>query len=137
MKLGMTGSRQGISAEALMVLNIFLAKNDVTEGHHGDCVGADLDFHNQLVLNDIRIIIHPPDNDSNRSFCESNVIKPVKPYLTRNKNIVNETDMLIAFPATKDEIIRSGTWSTIRYAKRMNTKVLIIFLDGMIEANYK
>jgi hypothetical protein len=130
MKIGMSGSRDGMSDKALLVLQQFLKSNDIVEVHHGDCVGSDTIFHDQSVSFNIRTIAHPPNNDSNRSLCKSDTIRQVKPYLVRNKNIVDETDMLIAIPSTKDEIIRSGTWSTIRYAKKTNKKILIIFQDG-------
>jgi hypothetical protein len=60
-----------------------------------------------------------------RSFCEStNILKP-KPFLDRNKDIVNSCDILIACPENDIEVLRSGTWSTIRYAKKINKPVLL------------
>ena len=44
---------------------------------------------------------------------------------TRNKDIVNSCDILIACPENDKEVIRSGTWSTIRYAKKINKTVLL------------
>lgn len=126
----MTGNRNGITKEAEIELKSFLKSNNVSEAHHGDCVGADKNFHDVCKSHGIKIIIHPPNNNYQRSFCKSDVIKCVKPYLVRNKDIVNDTDILIAFPSTKEEIIRSGTWSTIRYAKKENKKILIVFSDG-------
>mmetsp|Transcript_30358 Transcript_30358/g.39138 ORF Transcript_30358/g.39138 Transcript_30358/m.39138 type:complete len:93 (+) Transcript_30358:152-430(+) len=38
--------------------------------------------------------------------------------------------MLIAFPPTSIEIQRSGTWATIRYARKKNKAVMIINPDG-------
>jgi hypothetical protein len=134
MKIGMTGSRDGITKEAQVILKNFLKSNDIEEAHHGDCIGADTKFHNEVAALNIKIIIHPPDNNAMRSFCKGNTIKPSRPYLTRNHNIVDETDTLIAFPSTKEEIVRSGTWSTIRYARKQNKKIFIVFPDGSIES---
>lgn len=49
-----------------------------------------------------------------------------KPYLERNTDIVTNSDIIIGCPLdpTK-EVIRSGTWSTIRKAKKMNKKIFI------------
>ena len=48
--------------------------------------------------------------------------QPQKPYLERNRNIVDNTTMLVAFPNNNKELLKSGTWSTIRYAKKRNKK---------------
>lgn len=77
-----------------------------------------------------KIIVHPPKNNTMRSYCKGDVIKEEKEYIKRNHNIVDESDMLVAFPSTKSEILRSGTWATIRYARKQNKLVLIIFPDG-------
>lgn len=133
MKLGMTGSRNGISPIALIKFQNFITNNEICEGHHGDCFGADTIFHNELSKHNIKIIIHPPSNNGFRSYCNGDEIRNPLPYLERNHNIVDETDMLIGFPATKKEIIRSGTWATLRYAKKMKKKILIIYPDGLSE----
>ena len=61
-----------------------------------------------------------------RAFCIGTIVKEPQPYLQRNHNIVNECDMLVAFPSTSNEVLRSGTWSTIRYAKKAKKPVEII-----------
>jgi len=48
----------------------------------------------------------------------SEQIPAPKPYLTRNKDIVRDTEMLVAAPADETEVIRSGTWSTVRAVSR-------------------
>ena len=73
---------------------------------HGDCVGADTDFHEIACSLNIPTCIHPPDNDSKRSFCQSDCILPEKPYLNRNKDIVDMSNLLIATPETTKEKIR-------------------------------
>lgn len=135
MKLGMTGNRYGISNEAQTKLIDFLNENKIIEVHHGDCLGADATFHDICSNLKIKTVIHPPDQDGMRSFCKGDIILKAKKYLVRNKDIVNATDTLIAFPSTKKEIVRSGTWSTIRYARKLNKKVVIIYPDGEAESN--
>ena len=131
---GFTGTRSSGLNENQKENIIKLLKNDLENNkiikiHHGDCIGADQDFHNLCLnlSNKIFIIIHPPINNNFRAYCNNyNIIKKEKPYLDRNKDIVNESQILIACPLDKNkEIIRSGTWSTIRYAKKIKKKVLI------------
>ena len=122
MKIGMTGNRDGITKEAIITFENFLKKSKIDEAHHGDCVGADKMFHDVLHNKKIKIIIHPPNDNKLRSFCKSEFILPSKPYLDRNKDIVNDTNILIAFPSSEIELLRSGTWSTIRYARKIKKK---------------
>lgn len=134
--IGMSGNRNGMSEEAKHtlqeLLNDILEQYNINTVHHGDCVGSDFDFHKICSNFNIPIVIHPPNVDSMRAFCKSDVILKPKPFLERNKSIVNTTDMLIAFPSTKEELLRSGTWSTIRYARKTNKKVILIYSDGSI-----
>lgn len=51
-------------------------------------------------------------------------------YMMRNARLILYADKLIAFPETADEQIRSGTWSTIRRARRAGIDVEIHPLNG-------
>src|SRR5262245_41796084 len=46
-------------------------------------------------------------------------------YLVRNRDIVEETDLLIAAPANAVEHLQSGTWCTVRYARRSGRHSII------------
>ena len=127
-KYGFTGTRSGLNDTQKHKL-IELFENDLksnsVELHHGDCVGADKDVHEICEKYSINIIIHPPTDNKLRSFCYSDNIYKELPYLQRNKKIVDETDILIACPFSEQEQLRSGVWSTIRYAKKKNKTVII------------
>lgn len=129
MKLGFTGSRFGLSNEQKTSILDYLSTNDVKELHHGDCIGSDSDVH-ILVKQfhpDIKIVIHPPNNPEMRAFMVANEQKPCYEYLQRNRNIVDSVDILIACPNSPKELLRSGTWSTVRYARKIgkNHKIFI------------
>lgn len=126
MKLGMTGSRNGMTYCAEKQLKTFLQENDIIEAHHGDCVGADNDFHNIVTENNITTVIHPPVDSKARAFCSGSIVLPKKGYIERNHDIVDSTDLLIAFPSSTTEEKRSGTWATIRYARKIGKRVIII-----------
>ena len=118
--LGITGSRKGdISKVSQKLREIQLASPEATfELHHGDCVGVDEEAHRFASSEGWKIVIHPPDKPSLRAFCKSEFILEGKPYLKRNHNIVDSCAILLAFPETAQEITRSGTWATIRYARK-------------------
>ncbi len=135
MILGMTGNREGLTKESSDFLINFIKNNNVTEVHHGDCLGCDEDFHEICKLMNVKIIVHPPDKNTMRAFCdgENVTILPGKEYLKRNHDIVKSSDVMIAFPFLRHEILRSGTWATIRFAKKNNKKLFIVHKDGTYE----
>jgi hypothetical protein len=133
--LGMTGNRSGLTQEAILVLTKFLETHKIEEAHHGDCIGADSNFHDVCLSKKIKLIIHPPIENKSRAFCQGATrVNSPKKYLKRNRDIVDTTSMLIAFPPTNEEVLRSGTWSTIRYAKKKSKPILIVYPDG--KTNY-
>jgi hypothetical protein len=104
------------------------------EFHHGDCVGAD-DEAATLVYQHCgatKIVRHPPDNTHNRSNnqCHRESREP-NPYLERNRAIVDETMHLIAAVRGPEEV-RSGTWSTVRYARKLGRRITIVWPDGKV-----
>lgn len=130
-KIGFTGTQQGMTDSQKRVISTFIFKlKGNSEFHHGDCIGADTDFHKIIVETYNKIIIHPPINSKKRSFCKADVILECKEYLDRNKDIVDNTDILFVVPSSKIEQLRSGTWSTYRYAIKKNKPIFIFYPDG-------
>lgn len=69
-----------------------------------------------------------------RAHCKSDETKQPQPYLKWNRCIVDSTDRMIAFPNIKHEVWKSGTWATVRYAKKVGKYISIIYPDGTSEA---
>lgn len=137
MKIGFTGSRKVPTLMQGNALRMLLETLDIkaySEFHHGDCVGSDTVAHLFAEGLNYKIFIHPPYNDKHRSWCKNYFqIHKTKDYQDRNKDIVNMTEILIATPETHEEVVRSGTWATIRYAIKQSHPVFIIGIDGLIE----
>ena len=52
------------------------------------------------------------------------------PYTrAQHKQIVNVCDVLIAAPSGPEKL-RSGTWSTVRYARKLHKNITIVLPDG-------
>jgi hypothetical protein len=138
MKIGFTGSRNGMSHEQRVSLRAILtfvqhllsSPDGAIEFHHGDCVGADSGAHDIAMEAGCYIVIHPPSNDKLRAYCEGHTgwctTKPAQDYIERNMNIVDGTDILVAAPETKEEKLRSGTWHTIRYARKQGKQIFML-----------
>lgn len=138
MHIGFTGTKEGMTERqkiALFRLMETLILND-KEGitiHHGDCIGADSDFHTicwevseGYTSNMIYSVGHLPDKGRFRAFCAFDEERKARPYLKRNEDIVFESDILIACPKSLNEERRSGTWATIRYARKLNKPVIVV-----------
>src|SRR6516162_2726397 len=110
MRMGFTGSREGMTNRQKETFRQVLAKYGPTEFHHGDCLGADAEAH-AIVKSSCptaKIIIHPPSSDSLRALCQGDSHLPPKPYLARNQDTVYEYEVLVAAPKTTKEQLRSG-----------------------------
>jgi hypothetical protein len=103
------------------------------ELHHGDCVGADADVDALASGLFIHRVIHPPAQEVLRAFCRSTEMREPKDYLARNRDIVDESDVLLVCPRDYDEKQRSGTWSTKRYAVKQGKPVIVIWPNGEVK----
>jgi hypothetical protein len=134
-----SGTRKGITEKQFVALGDLIAKSCITKLHHGDCIGADLIAHNimrlmRVVFNkQTKIIAHPPKNEVVRAFCDADEIREPDDYIPRNHTMVDESEWLIALPSSKEELLRSGTWATVRYAKKLGRHITIIYPDGEIK----
>ena len=134
MQIGFTGTRRGMTEHQLSAINSLLSVLCADGGHvhHGDCWGADTEFHELAREMGLRVEIHPPSNPKNRSYCDADILWPEYDYLVRNRHIVNHTDVLIAAPGEDHEVRRSGTWSTYRYARSLGRRIFVVYPSGVI-----
>lgn len=133
--ISFTGTQQGMTqVQERRVGRLLVYRKGEGEQfvHHGDCVGSDAQMHLLALKFGYKVHLHPPDNPSKRAFCEEGVVRswPMKPYLERNTDIAEAGDVLIATPKEYQEVLRSGTWSTIRRARKQWIPIFIIFPDG-------
>lgn len=140
-KVGVTGSRQGMEYWQKRKFQRYLLHFKFIEFHHGDCIGVDEETHDVVRQRDpnIPIIIHPPLNSHYRAYCghlggnlvdHKTIILPEAEYIQRNHNIVDACDILIAIPKEQHEVVRSGTWATVRYAIKQEKPVRLILPPG-------
>lgn len=142
MILGFTGTQKGMTKEQMLtVINLLVHALDVEHGHHGDCIGADNEFHDLLLhyFQHISISVHPPEDQ--RRACgrvavgQGRRMHPL-PFIVRNRNIVDAADVMLATPEQPVEKLRSGTWATIRYSLIKKKPLLIVTPAGdVIEHN--
>ena len=134
MSLGFTGTQVGLTGPQRntlkYILNSFYEKE--FKIRHGDCIGADEEANNLAREIGFKTIAHPPINSVKRAFCSVDQELPAKEYLERNHDIVNYSRVLIACPKEAQEVLRSGTWATIRYARKQKKETIIIYFNGTL-----
>lgn len=138
MILGFTGSKRGpMAAQSSTVFKLF-SSLPLHILHHGDCVGSDAVAHEIAKRVDAFIVIHPPIDSSQRAWCKgADKLFSPEPYLIRNREIIKAgIDGLIATPIQYTEVLRSGTWATIRYARKLRRHIWIVLPDGTIKEEY-
>lgn len=106
MIIGFTGTQDGMTP--LQYARVWHDLDEVGGptliGHHGDCIGADTQFHRIVRLCGGLISRHPPDDPKKRAFLDYDWDYLPLPYLERNHGIVVASEALIATPATDVEV---------------------------------
>lgn len=135
MIVGFTGTQRGLTkAQTFKLANILhrLSLKKMEEFHHGDCIGADAKAHDLVAALDreVTVIIHPPLKGNKRAFKDGDEECEKREYLDRNQDIVDVCHVLLACPGEKEEQQRSGTWATVRRAKKAHKYIWFIYPDG-------
>jgi hypothetical protein len=143
MILAFTGTRKGMTAAQRAALPSVLAALP-ERVLHGGAEGADEEFDTWLVergMSTLSIEIWPCNWDRDDFWRRSGKyhgasrpgVNPIIPDpLLRNRVIAERCDALLACPAETTEQLRSGTWSTVRYARKAGKLITIIAPDGTV-----
>lgn len=138
---GFTGTSHGMTSEQLeafreLVLGVAF-RNMIFQ--HGGCVGADEAAHDVVVeLPGVRTVVRPGVTKTGMRykrgmFNNAHFVHEEKPFLDRNRDIVDTSDILIVCPRTMSEELRSGTWATVRYAQKVGKPIIIVWPDGSVQ----
>jgi hypothetical protein len=133
MHLGVTGTKEGLTEKQFNVFIEMLSEMQFTHLHQGDCVGVD----NEVTIivrhekPEVIIVRHPPIKKHYQAFGPYDETWPDKDYLVRDQDNVNCSDYMFAFPKG-EEVIRSGTWTTVRYARKKGIPITIIMPNGEV-----
>jgi predicted Rossmann fold nucleotide-binding protein DprA/Smf involved in DNA uptake len=115
MKVGIIGSRRRTDKEAIEAFVDSLPQTDtIISGH---CRGPDLWAETRAKERGMQTIIFKPDlsNTTNR-------IMMINAYYARNKQIAEECEVLVAFPAPDR---KGGTENTIKFAEMLNKRIIL------------
>lgn len=129
--IGFTGTRKGLTPHQQEWLHGAVAFGG--DFHHGACRGADEMLHHYAKEFGCAIIVHPPSNPRLRMAYDPYATwLPAKDYLARDRDIVDDSKMLLACP-DGPERQQSGTWYTVRYAIKSGIPVAICYPNGNVD----
>jgi hypothetical protein len=140
MTIGFTGTQRGMTKVQRETVKALLRDFAPDMVRHGMCIGADAEFHDLAREQRIYIIGHPGttryDEALNRATVVCDHTLDEKYFLDRNRDIVDGSALMLAAPSQWNEQVRSGTWSTIRYARRVCRRLVIVGPNGRADARF-
>jgi hypothetical protein len=139
MILGFTGTRKGLSKAQRSALPYALCAIRADQVIHGGAMGADTEFGTWT--GSVEVVIYPASAERYEYWrCVQSpwltINPPIKP-LVRNVIIANRCDHLLACPAEMVEQQRSGTWATVRYARKAGKPITLLLPDGSIQKDMR
>lgn len=142
MKVGFTGTREGLTPAQGGALARLVRDLSVGEFHHGCCVGADAESlqHVRHHHPGVFVVGHPSNMAATThrvALEQCHEARAPRPPLDRNRAIVDACDAIIACPKGMAEEQRSGTWATVRYARKQKKQIVIVWPDGTITEERK
>lgn len=139
--IGFTGSRKGMTDDQQTALRQELRdlldehQGEDLDAHHGDANGGDTQFHAICQELNIPVVLHPSEDQKDRAFCQGAKAElPPRKFRQQSESIVNSSDILIAAPDGFQERPRgSGTWMTVRIARKAAKTCVLCYPDGVRE----
>ena len=135
--IGVTGTRDGFTPEQETSFRKLL-EDLKKEGHpllyfhQGQCIGVDVQAAKYAFDFGMVVASHPPIKKDLIGECTVHIEYDPKGYFERNRNIVDNSDVLIVVPKTKEHQTFGGTWYTHDYAVKCKKPVIIISPDGSL-----
>jgi hypothetical protein len=127
-----TGPRTGATQPALLAVAQTLCAYKVTVLHDGDAVGVDYSAYHLARAFGIHVILHPPTDYKWRAFCGDarDTFREEKPFKVRDRDMVDESEFLIAVPNTIGDHPTGGTGYTVEYVRSVNKPLVFIWPNG-------
>jgi hypothetical protein len=132
-----TGTQEGMTANQRSAFRSYLLRHSFAEFHQGCCVGADEEATEEVAR--FRPLTHIHGHPSNlkaktseKALRLSKTLHPARPPLDRNQAMVEVGEVLLACPKGFEEELRSGTWSTVRRARKRGLRVILFWPSGRV-----
>lgn len=140
MRVGFTGTRRGLTeAQRAALFGVLsrLRAQGAEVMDNGCCEGADREAHE--IWRTLGGHFHFRPGDTAQQAWAAGVAGlldmvefPIA-YLDRNRDIVNHASVVVAAPGEAVERLRSGTWATVRAARKAALDVLLVLPSGRVD----
>lgn len=137
-EIGFTGTQLGMSSVQRETVRYWLAKLGGVNFRYGMCVGADDEAAEAARALGYHLIGYPGPDLGRRGavvpdeLCHDIVRSERNPFLARDARIAFDSGIVIAAPAQFHEVRRSGTWTTIRRARKYGRELIYAWRDGTV-----
>ena len=135
--VGLTGTRNGVTdaqRRALATMLRVLFGKGARALHVGVCVGSDAAAVKLAKPLGYRVVGRPghiPHLVDAEALALCDEAYPPEDTLERNRKIVEAAAVLVACPEA-EEVVRSGTWSCVRAARRKGLPISVVWGDGRV-----
>lgn len=130
--LGFTGTQGEMTSFQRVILFSYLKQIMPEWVHHGCCIGSDAYCNMRARELGIKTWGHPSNIVAKVApGLELDMVDAPKAPLVRN-GIIARCEYLLATPKQDHEVLRSGTWATIRTARSIGRPGRIILPDGYV-----
>jgi hypothetical protein len=100
--------------------------------HFGMCIGWDDEAAEIARKIGYRLIGHPPINRKKIGRVAADIELPPEPYIVRDDRIIEVSCVMYGAPFETREILRSGTWTTIRHTANKGKLGSIVWPNGAV-----
>jgi hypothetical protein len=131
---GESGTREGATKLQVASVGWLWSRYDISLLHNGAYYrGVDRQLYHLAKGFQIPVILHPPHWDDIQVFWGiEDEQRDAAPSLVRNKNIILESECMVAIPRGIKEELRSGTWMTVRHTRKQSKPLAIVWPNGLI-----
>lgn len=129
-----TGTQEGMTKLQRKAFRTLLWEMEPKVLIHGDCIGADAQAHDIAVKFEIEVWIRPCWIRAKRAFKEGKLLADPEDPIERNHKMVDQSHAVIGCPKQVEPQLRSGTWATLRYARKRDSLRWIVYPDGSVQS---
>lgn len=131
--VGVTGTRKGWTSWQGHTFKAILVALDPKWLHNG--LAGGVDAQSARLAQELGIKVHGYPSTHGPDLAAQRISDalddPAEP-LVRDRTIVAHSECLVACPRGHTEELRSGTWATVRYARKAGLPIWICWLDGSL-----
>lgn len=131
MKVGITGTREGMTAWQEQEVRKVLSELRGDSFHHGDCSGVDVQAAAIAKSLGYTIVCYPPKSTETQGFFGGDIVHEPAGYLQRDRAIVDACDVLLVVPKQMEWQPKGGTWYTHDYAKKTGKPFSVIWPEAL------